>query len=51
MLIFKPCFVVLLSVKNVKSTEQQVVFLSVRSGTCNFCWYARKKGWEVILTL
>lgn len=36
LLIFKP-YVVVLSVKNVKLTEQQLTFLSVRSGTCNFC--------------
>ena len=37
MLIFKPYIVVSLSVKNVKLTEQQLMFLSVRSGTSNFC--------------
>ena len=41
MLIFKPYIVVLLSVKNVKLTEQQqqLMFLSVPSGTCNCCWW------------
>jgi hypothetical protein len=33
MLIFKPYIVVLPSVKNVKLTEQQLMFLSARSGT------------------
>jgi hypothetical protein len=55
MLIFKPYIVVLLRVKNVKLTEQQLMFyqyVAVRVTSVGETGsYARKKGWKAVLTL